>query len=213
MFNKMQIDEFINRLASKDAAPGGGTVAALTASLAAGLNSMVYSLTIGKKSYESLDSETKEKILLLEKESKEFTNHILDYMEKDKEVFLALMDCYKLPKENEEEKAIRNAAIQDKTVGAMMVPLELARMCEKFYDNIDVAVQYGNKGAISDAGCAAILLDATIKMAVLNVKINLAYLDTYEDKVKIEKEVEDIIKSSERKSKELQKRTESIINE
>lgn len=212
MFDKMQIDEFIKKLASKDAAPGGGTVAALTASLAAGLNSMVYSLTIGKKSYEALEEETKEKILSLEKESKEFTNYILGYMEKDREVFLALMDCYKLPKENEEEKAIRNAAIQEKTVGAMMVPLELARKCEKFYENIDVAVKYGNKEAISDAGCAAILLDATIKMAILNVKINLAYLNTYNDKTNIEKEIEDIIKSSEIKSKELQKRTEAIIN-
>lgn len=212
MFYEMQIDEFIKKLSSKDASPGGGTVAALTAALAAGLNSMVYSLTIGKKKYEALDEEIKEKILALEKESKEFANYILEYMEKDKEVFLALMDCYKLPKENEEERLIRNLQIQEKTVGAMMVPLELSRKCEKFYDNIDIAIKYGNKGAISDAGCAAILLDATIKMAILNVKINLAYLKTYNEKNNIEKEIEGIIKNSEIKSQEFQKRTEDIIN-
>ena len=97
-------------------------------------------------------------------------------MEKDREDFLGLMSCYKLPKSNDEEVKIRNEKIKENTIKAMNTPLNLAEECIKFYENIDFAIKYGNKNLISDAGVATILLHSAIESAVINVKVNLNFL-------------------------------------
>ena len=62
-FNQLNIEEFLCDLSSEKPSPGGGSVAALLAALASSLNSMVYSLTINKKSFESLDNEIQKTVL------------------------------------------------------------------------------------------------------------------------------------------------------
>ena len=130
-------------------------------------------MTVNKKSFESLDGETKKTVLDFKEASGKFIKKSMELMELDREYFNKLMDCYKLPKDSDEEKKIRSAAIVQGTVKAMKAPLELAKECYNFYDNIDVAVKYGNRMLISDAGCAAILLHAAIESAIVNVKVNL----------------------------------------
>ncbi len=170
-FKDYKIDEFLEDLSSSSPSPGGGSVAGLVAALSGSLNSMVYSLTVNKKSFESLDGETKKTVLDFKEASGKFIKKSMELMELDREYFNKLMDCYKLPKDSDEEKKIRSAAIVQGTVKAMKAPLELAKECYNFYDNIDVAVKYGNRMLISDAGCAAILLHAAIKSAIVNVKV------------------------------------------
>ena len=172
-FKKYSIDKFIEDLSSALPSPGGGSVAALIAALSGSLNSMVYSLTVNKKSFECLDGESKKIVLDFKEASTRFINRAMVLMEKDRECFNKLMDCYKLSKETEEEKEKRNKAIMTNTVMAMRAPQELANECYKFYDNIEVAVKYGNKMLISDAGCSAILLHSAIECAIVNVKVNL----------------------------------------
>ena len=82
------------------------------------------------------------------------------------------MDCYKLPKETEEDRDIRGKKILDNTILSMNVPLELAEKAIKFYDNIEFAIKYGNKNLISDGIVAAILLHGSIESAIVNVKVN-----------------------------------------
>lgn len=172
-FKDYTIDKFIEELSSSKASPGGGSTAALVGALATSLNSMVYSLTIGKKVFENLNSEEKEKMILLSEKSKELTEKFQGYMEKDREDFLSLMDSFKLKKDTDEEKEIRKNTIKENTVKAMETPLLLGEEALKYYSNIEFAIKYGNKNLISDAGVAAILLNATIESAVLNVKVNL----------------------------------------
>ena len=169
-FKDYKIDEFLEDLSSSSPSPGGGSVAGLVAALSGSLNSMVYSLTVNKKSFENLDGETKKTVLDFKEASGKFIKKSMELMELDREYFNKLMDCYKLPKDSDEEKKIRSAAIVQGTVKAMKAPLELAKECYNFYDNIDVAVKYGNRMLISDAGCAAILLHAAIESAI---KVNL----------------------------------------
>ena len=172
-FKDYKIDEFLEDLSSSSPSPGGGSVAGLVAALSGSLNSMVYSLTVNKKSFENLDGETKKTVLDFKEASGKFIKKSMELMELDREYFNKLMDCYKLPKDSDEEKKIRSAAIVQGTVKAMKASLELAKECYNFYDNIDVAVKYGNRMLISDAGCAAILLHAAIESAIVNVKVNL----------------------------------------
>lgn len=191
-FNQLNIEEFLCDLSSEKPSPGGGSVAALLAALASSLNSMVYSLTINKKSFESLDNEIQKTVLDFKEASNKFTKISLDFMEQDREAFTKLMDCFKMPKETDEEKESRSKAILEKTIKALEVPLNLARNCYEFYDNIDTALKYGNKMLASDASCAAILLHSAIESAIVNVKVNLNNCSSKNFKEKIETEIENI---------------------
>lgn len=191
LFKDYKIQEFIEDLSSDSPSPGGGSTAALVAALSGCLNSMVYSLTVGKKAFDNLDSDKRECLLKFAEECSEFTKLTIVMMEEDRKCFNELMASYKLPKESEEEKEYRKKDIKEKTNGAMNAPLNLLRACIKFYDNILFAAKYGNKMLVSDAGVSAILLHAAIESAIINVKINLNSLkgeDFYKD---IDEELED----------------------
>ncbi|WP_297519172.1 cyclodeaminase/cyclohydrolase family protein [uncultured Clostridium sp.] len=174
--NNQKIEEFILDLASEKPAPGGGAVAAIVASLAGALSSMVYSLTVGKKVYEELSED--DKILLNEnvEEAKGFYMEALKFAKKDGNAFNALMGTYKLPKETDEEKKRRTHEIEKKTLECMIVPLSLAEESLSFYKNIMFAAEKGNKNLVSDAAIAAIMLHAAIESSIINVKVNLNFI-------------------------------------
>lgn len=196
LFKDYKIEEFLNELSSDAPSPGGGSTAALVLALSAGLNSMVYSLTIGKKAYECLKEEDKEKMLTLQEEAKKLIAKSQDFMEKDRKDFLGLMECYKLPKSNDEEIKSRKEKIKESTIKAMDTPLQLAEDCIKFYDNIDFALRFGNKNLISDAGVAATLLHSAIESAIINVKVNLNFLREEEFAIEVEERCNSIISNS-----------------
>lgn len=190
------IKQFLDELGSDLSAPGGGSVAGLIAGLSAALNSMVYSLTVGKKSYMALEDDEKEIINKFQKESQEFTARSLELMEEDRENFLKLMDCYKLSKDSEEEKKARTLAIKENTIKSMQAPLVLARESLEFYENLKVMAKYGNKMLLSDLGISAILLHSAIESSIVNVKVNLNSLRSEEFFEKIDSELRGIIKKS-----------------
>lgn len=195
-FKEYSIEKFLMELSSDMPSPGGGSTAALVAALASSLNSMVYSLTVNKKSFEKLSNEKKEEMIKFEERAKNFTKLAQSFMEKDRTDFTELMESFKLPKDTEEEKSIRSKIIKEKTFKAMKSPLDLARECLGFYENISFAVEYGNKNLISDAGVAAILLHGAIESAILNVKINLNSLRKEKYAEEIEKECITILEKS-----------------
>ncbi|EHI98226.1 Formiminotransferase-cyclodeaminase [Clostridium sp. DL-VIII] len=190
------IKQFLEELGSDLSAPGGGSVAGLISALSAALNSMVYSLTVGKKSYIALADNEKEIINKFQKESKEFTVRSLELMEEDRDNFLKLMDCYKLPKESEEEKKARSLAIKENTIKSMEAPLILARESLEFYENLKIMAKYGNKMLLSDLAISAVLLHSAIESSIINVKVNLNSLRKEEFFDKIDSELEVIIENS-----------------
>jgi formiminotetrahydrofolate cyclodeaminase len=190
------IKQFLEELGSDLSAPGGGSVAGLISALSAALNSMVYSLTVGKKMYMDLDDSKKEVINKFQKESKEFTLRSLELMEEDRDNFLKLMDAYKLPKNSEEEKEKRKLAIKENTIKSMEAPLILARECLEFYDNLKIMSEYGNKMLLSDLSISAILLHAAVESSIVNVKVNLNGLRSEEFFDRIDNELVKIMKKS-----------------
>lgn len=193
MLKDLKVNDFITELASNSPAPGGGSVAALAASLASALGCMVFNLTVGKKVYNEYDDDKKKSIT----DSLEIVNcskeEFLNFMEKDMEEFLKLMEAFKLPKNSEEEKLQRQLMIIEGYKRALGVPLEVARKAYKIYDYINIACTYGNKNAVSDAGVAALLIQTAIESAVLNVKINLSGIDDIEYKQMILNECDSLI--------------------
>ena len=190
------ISDFLEDLGSDSSAPGGGSVAGLIAALSGALNSMVYSLTVGKKNYLTLDSNERDIIDKFQRESKNFTLRSLELMEEDRKNFLELMDCYKLPKSSEDEKEQRMVAINEKTIKAMETPLILARESLLFYENLKVMAKHGNKMLLSDLGISAILLHSAIESSIVNVKVNLNGLRKEEFFESIDKELKDILEKS-----------------
>ena len=205
------IKQFLDELGSDLSAPGGGSVAGLIAALSAALNSMVYSLTVGKKSYMALEDDEKEIINKFQKESQEFTARSLELMEEDRDNFLKLMDCYKLPKDSEEEKKARTLAIKENTIKSMQAPLVLARESLEFYDNLKVMAKYGNKMLLSDLAISAILLHSAIESSIVNVKVNLNSLRSEEFFEKIDNELRGIMTKSQEEKNAITESVNEII--
>lgn len=201
------IKKFINDLESDMPAPGGGSVAGLIAALSGALNSMVYSLTVGKKSYMGLDEKTQDIIRKFQTKSLEFSKRSLEIMDEDRENFLKLMDCYKMPKDTDDEKETRKNAIKQNTIKSMEAPLALARECVMFYENLKVMAEYGNKMLLSDLGISAILLHSAIESSIINVKVNLNGLRSEEFFEELDKE---LIKMLERSIEEKNKISEIV---
>ena len=195
-FKEYSIDKFLYELKTDLPSPGGGSTAALVSALAGALNSMVYSFTVDKKSFEKLDDNNKEKMINLKEKCEEFISKSIYYMEADRDTFTALMDTFKLPKDTDEEKRYRSQMIKEKTIAAMESPLNLAKDSLEFYDNIDFAIEFGNKNLISDAIVAAILLHSAIESAIVNVFVNFKSLGNKEGYENIPDECKKIIELS-----------------
>ena len=113
MFIEKSLKEYIANVASGDPTPGGGSVSALVGSLGAALTSMVNNLTVGKKAYEDLSDEIKEEITKSAKEIDTLMEDLNKIVDEDTKAFDKVMEAFKLPKETEQEKALRREAIQE----------------------------------------------------------------------------------------------------
>ena len=209
MLDEKTVREFINELGSNSPAPGGGSVAALGASLASALGAMVFSLTVGKKAYNEYSPEDKMKVDKSLEECLKYNDKFLELMNKDTEVFLILMAAFKLPKETLGEKSARSAKIQEGYQKALEIPLSVAKESYKIYDYVKIAAELGNKNAISDAGVSALMLQASIESAILNVKINLSSIKDETYKEEISSGCDELIKQGRVKRDEIL----SIVNE
>lgn len=194
MLQSLTIKEFVEELSSNSPAPGGGSAAALAASLGSALCSMVFNLTIGKKVYNEFEDDKKNLIISSLEEVKEEKDNFLALMEKDAEEFLVLMDAFKLPKNTEEEKSYRLGKINEGYIRALEIPFATAQKAFEIYKYVEVAASFGNKNAISDAGVAALLLQTAIESAVLNVKINLSSINDENYKAKVSEKCNYFIK-------------------
>ncbi|MGL4761564.1 MAG: cyclodeaminase/cyclohydrolase family protein [Sarcina sp.] len=206
--NNQKIEDFILDLASDKPAPGGGAVAAIVASLAGALSSMVYSLTVGKKAYDDLSEDDKNTLNENVEEAKGFYMEALKFARKDEDAFNALMGTYKLPKETEEDKKRRTHEIEKKTLECMIVPLSLAEESLSFYKNIMFAAEKGNKNLVSDAAIAAIMLHSAIESSIINVRVNLNFIKDEE----IQKSVKNKLRIIEENNNIMKMESMNVVN-
>lgn len=205
MLQDLTVKDFIDELGSNSPAPGGGSVSALSASIASTLVTMVLNLTIGKKEYMEYEDFIKDEIVKSLNHGENYKEEFLDLMEKDTSAFLSLMDAFKMPKNTEEEIQIRKEKIQRGNNEALEIPFEVSQKAYKLYNYIDIAAEYGNKNALSDTGVAALLVEAAVEGALLNVKINIFGLKDEDRKKELTEKCEIILEKS-------KKRKERIIN-
>ena len=188
---------FIEELASPTPTPGGGSAAAYAGAMGAGLVAMVAGLTIGKKKYADVEAEMQAIRVVAENLRKELTQAVDD----DASVFEVLMGTFKLPKETEEEKKTRNAAIISATMNAAHMPLHVAEHVIKVMELALKCARKGNVNAISDAMSGFAMCRASLTAASYNVKINI---NSLEDKSLGEKMLAEL-KGYETKAENLEK--------
>lgn len=177
---EQKIIDYVNLVDSKNATPGGGSVAALVSALGNALIGMVAHLTVGKKKFLELDESLQSMFNENFNRVVEIKNELLELVDEDAKSFSLVMESYRLPKNTDEEKAIRDREVEKATINAMDVPIKILDLSIDTLRLIDIFVEHGNMGAMSDVGIGAILLNASVKGAVLNIKINLSSISDKE---------------------------------
>ena len=167
---EQRVIDFVAATASKEPTPGGGAIAAVTAATGAALAEMVANLTFGKKGYEAVQTEMEE----LQAKAEAIRERMLELSQADADVFNIFMNALGLPKNTDEEKAARTAAIQQAYKDAAMVPFEIGELANQIFDLAELASRKGNQNLITDGIIAAINARAAVKSAFLNVRINLS---------------------------------------
>jgi formiminotetrahydrofolate cyclodeaminase len=164
---------YLDDAAGKKPAPGGGSVSAAAGALGAALVSMVCNLTQGREKFADVETE----IVALVEKSEAARVKLEKLLQDDTTAYNGVIDAYKMPKDTDEEKAARKAAVQAGLIIAADVPLEICRVAVEVCRLSKVAAQLGNPQAITDAGIGAILGEAAVVGAALNVRINLGSIE------------------------------------
>ena len=206
------VTEFSDLLASDAPAPGGGSVAALCGSLAAALGSMVANLTYNKKGYK----EHNEKMNTVAKDMQVRRAELLHLIDEDTNAFNIMMAAMKAQNAakkggNPDEIAAADKNMDEANKYAISVPLHVLEKTYELLPNLKTVGEFGNINAASDAGVGALLVQAGVKAAALNVKINLKnfakddpfYAETFNAMNKVldvvDKEAEEILAIVEKK--------------
>ena len=167
------LQNYLDELSSNSPTPGGGNVAALCGALSSSLATMVCNLTIGKKKYAEVESE----MISLKEKLEIYQKKFIELGKKDNLAFDKVMDAFKLPKDTDEQKEIRNKEIENATIGAAEIPSEVMQTAKELLPLLKIIIEKGNRNSLSDVGVAAALVETASKGAYLNVIINCASLN------------------------------------
>ena len=169
---QMTMHDFATETASESPAPGGGSVSAYVGALGASLATMVANLSSHKKGWDArwnYFSEWAEKGQAIKAE--------LEYLvDEDTASFNRIMDAFGLPKNSDEEKAARSAAIQAATLYATQIPLQTMKAAAAAMPIAHAMVEEGNPNSVSDAGVGALCIRTAVYGAWMNVHINAGSL-------------------------------------
>jgi formiminotetrahydrofolate cyclodeaminase len=161
--------ELLAEFASSAPTPGGGSAAALTATVGLALLTMVARMP---RTRTGTDDE-RATLDRVSEEVQRLGEHAVDLVNDDSAAYENVVAAYRLPKVSDDQKNSRQNAIESALRGAADVPLDAMRVCQAGLVNaIDVAKR-GNPAAASDVAVAVELLTAALRSAALNVRVNL----------------------------------------
>jgi len=166
------IRDYVDRASSDAPTPGGGSVSALVGALGVSMGCMAANFTVGRKKFRRVENRVREILARLDTARE----RLLALTEEDSRAYGAYEEARALPRETDAQKQARAAAIQRAMRGAMAVPLEVVRVARAVLDDLVGLVDVANPYLLSDVGVSAIVAEAALRGAKLNVEINLAYL-------------------------------------
>jgi methenyltetrahydrofolate cyclohydrolase len=165
----LSVQGFLDRLASGDPTPGGGSASALVGALGASLISMVCNLTIGRERYADFEDDAR----AIQAEAAALKARLEQGIDEDTAAYGAVIAAYRLPRGTDQEKARRSDTIQAATIQAALVPLGLVEASAQVIVLAERALGRTNPNAASDLAVGALLGLAAIDGAAANVETNL----------------------------------------
>jgi len=197
----LKITDFISQTGAGTPVPGGGSVSALSAALAAALTEMVANLTAGKKGYETVEQVMREVAAAV----KGLRQKLIAQIDNDSNAYNEVLAAFKLPKTTQAEKERRGRAIQDAMKNAARVPLGVALDALQVMNLAETVITSGNRNAVTD-GVVGVMLGRTAALGALyNVKINLA-------SVKDQAFVEEMMREVNKLQSRVQEREKEILS-
>ena len=169
-FAAQPLDAFLTALASDAPTPGGGTAAAVAGAMGAALAEMVAGLTLAREKYASAH----DLVRPIGEAARAARQEFLALAREDSDAYDDVVAARRLPKATDAEKAGREKRIAQANRRATEVPMRTARAAVRLLGALPELAEKGNPNAASDAGSAALLLEAAAEAALLNVGINLS---------------------------------------
>ncbi|XP_033761835.1 formimidoyltransferase-cyclodeaminase-like isoform X2 [Pecten maximus] len=182
----MDIRDFILTVGSRSPTPGGGSVAALSAALGAALGAMAGFLSYGNKKFYELDAKMRKLLPPLYKTMKD----LMSFVDADAAAFSEYMLASKLPQDTEEDKALREEAMQDGLMTAVHVPLTVSRITNSMWPTLKELATVANINCKSDLQVGVRTLETAVWGTFYNVMTNLKDLKDDEIKAKVKKEID-----------------------
>lgn len=201
MYIDRPLKEYLDDLAAKKPAPGGGSAAALNASIGVSLMEMVANYTIGK----GKDKVREEKVAGALVKIENLRARLKDLIDADVAVYSKLSKGMKeLKKDSAELEAIYREAAD--------VPFKICKISSECLDICKDIAEYGNKNLITDTAIAAILLEGAFFSAKFNVYINLKYIKDTEYIEKVHKSLSRIEEEMPKLKEKILERCEEVIS-
>ncbi len=195
----MSVRSFIEEVAERSSAPGGGSVSAATAAMGAGLGAMVAKLTYGVRKFENADPVMRKVIPVLH----EAARQLIPMIDADTTSFNDYMESLRLPKATEEQKAERTARMQAALKTAVEVPLRTMRLGDAAWEAMCEVARHGNPSSASDVQVGARALGTGIWGACQNVLINITGISDEDFRTRITREAEAMAKRASDKCAEV----------
>jgi glutamate formiminotransferase / formiminotetrahydrofolate cyclodeaminase len=195
----MTLTGFAWETSSESPAPGGGSVSATMGALGSALGTMVANLSSHKRGWD----ERWEEFAVIAEEGINIQQRLLSLVDEDTDAFNLIMKAFELPKRTDEEKVKRSAAIEQATLVATKVPLEVMKEAFKSYPLLKKMVETGNPNSVTDAGVGVLATTACIRGAGLNVRVNASGLKDKNTAAAMIAEANEIEQTSVKKEKEI----------
>jgi glutamate formiminotransferase/formiminotetrahydrofolate cyclodeaminase len=184
----LTVRSFIEEVAARTSAPGGGSASATVAAIGTALGSMVAKLTYGVRKFEKVQPHMQKAIPVLHG----LTQQLIPMIDADTSAFNDYMEGVRMPQSTNEEKRARNDAMQAGLKTAIQVPLTTMRLGDMAWDSLCEVAGYGNPASSSDTLVGARALEVGIWGAYQNVLINMVDIQDAAYKEEVLQEAEDI---------------------
>lgn len=207
MYINEPIQKYLDDLAARMPAPGGGSCAALAGAMGCSLISMTLNFTVGNEKYKDFEKTARDTLVISEGLRKKFVK----LFDEDVNSYELVSKAYKLPKDTDADKIKRKRAVKEAFKQATLTPLHVCQHSVEAIKLLPDLAKSGNKGLICDVEVPVRLLEAAFYSARINALMNLKSIEDGDFNKDIAAEItsleKELLKNKEAAEKEIEKIT------